>query len=82
MSNQLVKEEVKVAKRIPPGDKWEMLDTKIRFGTLTETLEHIFQFTGQHRFIMDAKKGYIYIETMVAKEIAPPKKYSLYGESD
>jgi hypothetical protein len=82
---QIKEEEVKtkVAKRVPPGDKWHPLDnTTLLLESLTEVLEYVYQKTGKTQFFMDAREGYVYVvdteEVLVEPE--PEKKWSLYGE--
>lgn len=75
----------KVAKRIPPGDRWEPLfggDEGLVFDSLTDVLEHIYQETGYTKFYMDAREGYVHSvhEERVEIKPKPKKKYSLYGE--
>lgn len=82
---EIVKEEVKkrVAKRVPPGDRWTPLDnTTVVLESLTDLLEYVFQKEGNTQFYMDAREGYVYIVATEEKVIEPEpeKKYSLYGE--
>ena len=70
-----------VASRIPPGDRWALIESEsdIVFGSLTDCLNQIFVVHQATQFVIDAKKGEVYIEDGVEK---PPtvKKFSLYGE--
>ena len=82
---EIVKEEVKtkIAKRVPPGDRWQPLDNpQITLQSLTEVLEYVYQKTGNTQFYMDAREGFTYIidteERVIQPE--PEKKWSLYGE--
>lgn len=82
---EIIKEEikVKVAKRVPPGDRWTPLDnTTVVLESLTDVLEYVFQKEGNTQFYMDAREGYVYIVRTEEKVIQPEpdKKYSLYGE--
>ena len=69
------------ATRVPPGDRWAIIDDDEErvYGSLTELLNAIFVKTGMTQFYMDAKKGEVHIEDGKAKP-EPIKKYSLYGE--
>lgn len=87
MSKQIqIKEEevkTKVAKRTPPGDRWQPLDNaSVVLESLTEVLEYVYQTTGKTQFFMDAREGFVYIvdkeEIIIQPE--PDKKWSLYGE--
>jgi hypothetical protein len=82
---EIIKEEikVKVAKRVPPGDRWAPLDnTTVLLESLTDVLEYVFQKEGNTQFYMDAREGYVYVVKTEEKVIEPEpdKKYSLYGE--
>jgi len=82
---QIKEEEVKtkVAKRVPPGDRWTPLsNTTVVLDSLTDCLEFTYQDIGKTQFYMDAREGYVYIvdteEIIIEPE--PEKKWSLYGE--
>jgi len=82
---EVVTEEVKVkvAKRVPPGDRWTPLDnTSVVLDSLTDVLEYIYQKNGNTQFYMDAREGFTYVVQREEKVIEPEpeKKYSLYGE--
>ena len=75
--------KVKVAKRVPPGDRWTPLDnTSVILESLTDVLEYVYQKDGDTQFFMDAREGFTYVikteQTII--EPKPDKKYSLYGE--
>ena len=75
--------KVKVAKRVPPGDRWSPLDnTSVVLDSLTDVLEYIYQKNGNTQFYMDAREGFTYVINKEEKVIEPEpeKKYSLYGE--
>ena len=82
---EIVKEEikVKVAKRVPPGDRWSPFDNEtVILDSLTDVLEYVYQKKGITQFYMDAREGYTYVIETEEKVIAPEptKKWSLYGE--
>jgi len=61
---EVVKEEikVKVAKRVPPGDRWSPLDNEtVILDSLTDVLEYVYQKEGVTQFFMDAREGFTYI---------------------
>ena len=70
-----------VANRIPPGDRWGLVDddSDIVYGSLTDCLNQVFMVHQSSQFYIDAKKGEVYIEDGVEKP-QPIKKFSLYGE--
>ena len=83
--SELVTEEVKVkvAKRVPPGDRWTPLDNdSVVLDSLTDVLEYIYQKNGNTQFYMDAREGFTYVIQTEEKVIEPEpqKTYSLYGE--
>jgi hypothetical protein len=69
------------ATRVPPGDRWTIVDDDEErvYSSLTEVLNAIFMKTGISQFFMDAKQGEVHTEDGVPKK-EPVKKYSLYGE--
>ena len=67
------------ATRVPPGDRWAIVDDDKIYSSLTEVLNVIFMQTGISEFYMDAKKGEVHIEDGKVKP-EPIKKFSLYGE--
>ena len=79
-SKEYVMKEL-IAQRVPPGDRWTLIDedSDIVFGSLTDCLNQIFNIHKATQFFVDAKKGEVYIEDGVEKP-QPIKKFSLYGE--
>ena len=75
--------KIKVAKRVPPGDRWSPLDnTTVVLESLTDVLEYVYQKQGNSSFYMDAREGYVYVIDTEEKVIEPEptKTWSLYGE--
>jgi len=75
--------KVKVAQRVPPGDRWSPLDNStVILDSLTDVLEYVYQKNGNTQFYMDARQGFVYIINTEEKVIEPEpaKTYSLYGE--
>jgi len=75
--------KVKVAQRVPPGDRWSPLDnTSVVLDSLTDVLEYIYQKNGNTQFYMDAREGFTYVINKEERVIEPEpqKSYSLYGE--
>jgi len=82
---EIVQEEIKrkVAKRVPPGDRWTPLsNSTVVLDSLTDVLEFIYQDEGNTQFYMDAREGFVYIVDTEEKVIEPEpeKRWSLYGE--
>ena len=74
-----------IAQRVPPGDRWKLVnDTrKIIHNTLTEALEAYFletKFKGEYRLApLDSK---LYAIKTIEEEIVPepPKNFNIYGD--
>lgn len=74
-----------IATRVPPGDRWKLVnDTrKIIHNTLTEALEAYFletKFKGEYRLApLDSK---LYAIKTIEEEIVPepPKSFNIYGD--
>ena len=82
---EIVQEEIKtrVAKRVPPGDRWSPLDNStVILESLTDVLEYVYQKQGNSQFFMDAREGFVYVIDTEEKiiEPEPTKTWSLYGE--
>ena len=82
---EIVQEEIKtrVAKRVPPGDRWSPLDNStVLLESLTDVLEYVYQKQGNSQFFMDAREGFVYVIDTEEKiiEPEPTKTWSLYGE--
>jgi len=70
-----------IAQRVPPGDRWQLLDEEKVYSSLTETLEAYFaKVQKAYDFKLSPLKGEIYIITneMIIPE--PPKKFNIYGD--
>ena len=82
METEIKEQKVQVLKRVPPGDRWEMvIDNKnsVVYQSLTDALEGWYQLKGDTQFFMDARKGTV--EIVKKEEVEKPiKKFSLYGE--
>jgi hypothetical protein len=82
---EIIQEEIKtrVAKRVPPGDRWSPLDNStVILESLTDVLEYVYQKQGNSQFFMDAREGFVYVIDTEEKiiEPEPTKTWSLYGE--
>jgi hypothetical protein len=70
--------KVAYAKRIPPGDRWQ-IENEL-FESLTDCLNQIFLRENATYFEVDASVGEIFIDDGEEPPKAPPKKWDLYGE--
>lgn len=73
-------EKIQIAERVPPGDKWKLLDEDNIYESLTDTLEAYFQKTGfKGDYLLSPLDSKLYIITFnEIKEVE--KRYSFYGE--
>ena len=81
--NEVIEKTIEIAKRVPPGDRWQLKGEKEVHNTLTETLEAYFQKTGKPaEFRLAPLKGKLYVITTEEQEIKEPKpkKFSIYGD--
>ncbi|MDB4378256.1 hypothetical protein N9Z41_00660 [bacterium] len=84
---KITKEEnILIARRVPPGDKWRLVanepDGPIH-KTLTDTLEAYMVKTGFcGKYRLAPLKGELYAISTTTEEIKPEpiKQYSIYGE--
>ena len=79
-----VEKNIKLADRVPPGDKWQVVGVKEIQPSLTDALNAYFESATvkPQAFRLEPMKGSLYIITTEDIEIIPepPKKYNLYGE--
>ena len=72
-----------IATRVPPGDKWTLVNDKIIHNSLTEALEAWFSKAGEKAEFrlapLDSKLYVIRTEEVEIKP-EPPKKFSIYGD--
>ncbi len=72
-----------IATRVPPGDKWTLVDDKVIHNSLTEALEAWFSKSGEKAEFrlapLDSKLYVIRTEEVEIKH-EPPKKFSIYGD--
>jgi hypothetical protein len=74
-----------IATRVPPGDRWELVDDSKRqvIPTLTEALEAYLNKTGfKGEYRLDPMGSKLYAIHSTEEEVKPKeeKMYSLYGE--
>ena len=85
MSTKVTEHSQLIATRVPPGDKWTLVDDKkkIIHESLTDALEAYFQKTGQKcEFRLAPLDSKLYSIIPHEEEIIPeePKEFSMYGE--
>jgi len=85
METKVIEHNKLIATRVPPGDKWTLVDDKkkVVHETLTDALEAYFKSTGtpcEFRLAPLDSKLYAIVtheETIIPEE---PKEFSMYGE--
>ena len=81
---QKVEKNIKIADRVPPGDKWQVVGVKEIQPSLTDALNAYYESATvkPQAFRLEPMQGSLYIITTEDIEIIPepPKKYNLYGE--
>lgn len=74
---------IQIARRVPPGDRWQLDGDNIIQKSLTEALEAYFQKTGKAAdYRLSPISGKLYVITTEEIEIKPepPKQFSIYGD--
>jgi len=83
MAKQIKEINVLIAQRVPPGDRWSLINEDIVHKSLTETLEAYFQKVNQPcEFRLAPLKGELYMITTKEEtvKVEPPKKFNIYGD--
>tara|TARA_R110000744_G_scaffold41819_1_gene94859 strand:- start:310 stop:573 length:264 start_codon:yes stop_codon:yes gene_type:complete len=85
MKTEVIERNEVIATRVPPGDRWTLVDDskKIIHKSLTDTLEAylgITTFKGEYR--LAPLDGKLYAIKTTEEEIKPEpiKKYNIYGD--
>ena len=74
-----------IAVRVPPGDRWTLIDDSTVYKNITDALEAWFQKTGEKaefRLAPLDSKLYVIRNKEVEIKTPPVKKYNLYGDRD
>jgi hypothetical protein len=68
-------------KRVPPGDRWTLIEGDGRevYSSITLAIEAIFRLNGQKKFFIDAGEGLIYI-VVDEPDSEHQVKFNIYGE--
>lgn len=83
MAKQIKEVNILIAQRVPPGDRWSLINEDTIHKSLTEALEAYFQKTNEPcEFRLAPLKGELYVITTKEETIKqdPPKKYNIYGD--
>ena len=79
-----VEKNIKIADRVPPGDRWQVKRVKEIQPSLTDALNayYVSSNVKPQAFRLEPLKGNLYIITTEDVEIIPepPKKFDLYGD--
>ena len=81
---QKVEKNIKIADRVPPGDKWQVVGVKEIQPSLTDALNAYYESATvkPQAFRLEPLKGMLYIITTEEVEVLQPKPktFNLYGE--
>ena len=83
MSTEIKLIEELIAQRVPPGDRWSLLDDNTVYNSLTDVLEAYYQKAQKVcDFKLSPKKGELYslVEKTIEVQAPPPKKFNMYGD--
>lgn len=84
MKTEIQEKLVEIAKRVPPGDRWEVEGVKEIQKSLTDALEAFYQVSTSKpiAFRLDLAKSKLYgiFNSEVEIKEPEPKKYSIYGD--
>ena len=85
METKVIEHNKLIATRVPPGDKWTLVDDKkkVVHESLTDALEAYFKSTGiPSEFRLAPLDSKLYAIVTHEEEIIPdePKEFSMYGE--
>jgi len=83
METQTIEHNILIAERVPPGDRWTLLNEDQVHETLTDALEAYFQKTGEGcHFRLEPLNGKLFAIKESEEEIvqAPPKRFNIYGD--
>jgi len=85
MKTELKEHNELIAIRVPPGDRWSLVDDSTVYKNITDTLQAWFEKTGEKaEFRLAPLDSKLYVIRNKEVEIKPPpvKNYSLYGDRD
>jgi len=76
-----IEKYILIAKRVPPGDRWSLINDDKVYNSLTETLEAYYQTVNTpYDFKLSPLKGELYVITTENVAPPPPKKFNIYGD--
>jgi hypothetical protein len=79
-----VEKNIKIADRVPPGDRWQVTGVKEIQPSLTDALNayYVSSTVKPQAFRLEPLKGMLYIITTEEVEVLQPKPktFNLYGE--
>jgi len=85
METKIIEYNELIAQRVPPGDRWVLINdsSKLVHNSLTEVLEAWFQINQERaEFRLDPLDSKLYVIRQQEEKIIPeePQKFSIYGE--
>tara|TARA_R110000796_G_scaffold24300_3_gene69339 strand:+ start:4123 stop:4380 length:258 start_codon:yes stop_codon:yes gene_type:complete len=85
MKTEIKEHNELIAIRVPPGDRWSLVDDSTVYKNITDVLEAWFEKTGEKaefRLAPLDSKLYVIRNKEVEIKAPPVKKYNLYGDRD
>lgn len=85
METQIIEHKVLIAKRVPPGDRWSLIDynPETVHESLTDALEEYFQQTQEKcHFRLEPLNGKLFALKESEEEIPeePTRLFNIYGD--
>ena len=80
---QNVEKNFKIADRVPPGDRWQVINVKEIQPSLTDALNAYYEVAvvKPQAFRLEPLKGKLYVIIEENSEVKP-KTYNIYGEDE
>jgi|TARA_R110000803_G_scaffold39744_4_gene85753 hypothetical protein len=83
MEIETIENNILIAERVPPGDRWALIGNDVVHNSLTEALEAYFQITSEPcHFRLEPLNSKLFAIKEDEHEVVvePPKRYNIYGD--
>ena len=82
MSKNTVETNILIAERVPPGDRWELCNSKEVYDSLTKALNAWYiQTKEKAEFRLSPLDGKLYVIRQERVLPTPPETFDIYGET-
>jgi hypothetical protein len=82
MSKSTVETNTLIAERVPPGDRWELCNSKEVYDSLTKVLNAWYiQTREKTEFRLSPLDGKLYVIRQEEVPFPPPETFDIYGET-